>query len=269
MRPISVAMVEPQYHVNVGHVARLMKNFGLQQLYLIGPNFDRDEAIRYAMRGSDVLAQSKTVSLDELAQKHDYIIGTTAIRATSRLNVLRDSVSAEQLAAIMSKGRGKRFCIVLGREASGMNNKELAACDLVCTIDTKTRYRTMNIAHALAIMLYEMSRRDPALSLGRSGKKPDLASKQDIELLRDYIERLADAGNFDSHKKPLLDAAVKKMVAKSVPTAKDTMLLISLLRKGLLAIERNKRMPASRKAKMTKASDARHSPWRKLSQFRE
>src|SRR5262245_47593148 len=29
MNFLSVVMIEPQYHVNVGHVARLMKNFGL------------------------------------------------------------------------------------------------------------------------------------------------------------------------------------------------------------------------------------------------
>lgn len=249
MGTISVAMVEPQYHVNVGHVARLMKNFGLQDLYLIGPSFDGEEAIRYAMHGSDVLAEAKTVTLAKLKQEFDYVVGTTAIRATSRLNVLRDSVSAEQLAAIMSQGHEKSFCIVLGREASGMNNKELAACDLMCTIDTKTRYRTMNIAHALAIMLYEMSMHRPALRAAVGGKKVDLASKKDVELLLDYIERLADAGNFDSHKKPLLDATVKKLVAKSLPTTKDVMLLISLLRKGLLAIERNKSTRKSRRKK--------------------
>jgi hypothetical protein len=36
----------------------------------------------------------------------------------------------------------------------------------------------------------------------------------------------------------LLKAAVKKIVARSLPTTKDVMLLVSLLRKGLLAIER-------------------------------
>jgi tRNA/rRNA methyltransferase len=249
MGAISVAMVEPQYHVNVGHVSRLMKNFGLQELYLIGPSFDREEAIRYAMHGSDILEDAKTVTLDDLKQRFDYIVGTTAIRATSRLNVLRDSVSAEQLAEIMNQGRGKSFCIVLGREASGMNNRELAACDLVCSIDTKTRYKTMNIAHALAIMLYEMSIHRPAPRAAAGGKKVDLASKKDTKLLLDYIERLADAGNFDRHKKPLLDATVKKLVAKSLPTTKDVMLLISLLRKGLLAIERNKRSRRTGKKK--------------------
>jgi hypothetical protein len=65
--------------------------------------------------------------------------------------------------------------------------------------------------------------------------------------LLSYVDRLANAGNFDSHKKPLLDASVKKMVSKSLPTTKDVMLLISLLRKGLLAIERNQRSVAKRK----------------------
>ena len=240
-------MVEPQYHVNVGHVARLMKNFGLQQLYLINPHFDAEEAIRYAMHGSDVLAQSRTVTLQELRKKFDCVVGTTAIGATSRLNVLRESLSADQLAEIVRKGPGKSFCIVLGREASGMNNKELAACDLVCVIDTKTKYRTMNVAHALAVLLYEISRREPEPPGRRGKKKVDQASREDIALLLQYVDKLADAGNFDAHKKPLLDAAVKKTLARSLPTAKDVMLMISLLRKGLLAIERNEKFARRKK----------------------
>ena len=241
MHSVAVAMVEPQYHVNVGHVARLMKNFGLDSLYFVSPRFDAEEAARYAMHGSDVLANATTITLAMLKKKFDCIIGTTAIGATSRLNVLRESLAAAELAGIIHEGRQKRFCIVLGREASGMNNRELAACDLVCTIETKTRYRTMNVAHSLAILLYEISKLTPARQLGRSKKRVDLASKQDVALLLQYVERLADAGNFDGHKKPLLEAAVRKIVAKSLPTTKDVMLLVSLLRKGLLAIERKQR----------------------------
>jgi tRNA/rRNA methyltransferase len=241
MGRIAVAMVEPQYHVNVGHVARLMKNFGLSDLYFISPRFDAEEAIRYAMHGSDVLDRSKNITLKALRKKFDFIVGTTAIGATSNLNVLRESVGADQLAEIMHEAEGKSFCLVLGREASGMRNTELAICDLVCIIETKTRYRTMNVAHALAILFYEISRRRPAARKVRGKKSVDLASKKDIALLLDYVEKLADAGNFDGHKKPLLDAAVKKMVAKSLPTTKDVMLLVSLIRKGLLAIERGSR----------------------------
>jgi hypothetical protein len=39
----------------------------------------------------------------------------------------------------------------------------------------------------------------------------------------------------------LLEAAAKNLLAKSMPTTKDVMLLMSLLRKSLLAIERSRR----------------------------
>jgi tRNA/rRNA methyltransferase len=237
---IAVALVEPQGHVNVGHVARLMKNFGLKKLYFVKPNFDRKEAVKYSTHGKDVLAAAKTATLKQLRKKFDILIGTTAILATSRLNIVRESIGAEQMARIIHEGRGKDFCIVLGREASGLNNEELAMCDLVALIDTKTKYRTMNVSHALAVLLYEVSKLAPELPVKKTKKNMELASQQDIDLLLQYVAKVADAGNYDMHKKPLLEAAVKKLLAKSTPTEKDAMLLVSLFRKSLLAMKRSR-----------------------------
>src|SRR6185437_10660530 len=66
---IAVALVEPQYPVNVGHVARLMKNFGLRRLYMVNPHYDSVEAVRYATHGKDVLASAKVVTLKQLRKK--------------------------------------------------------------------------------------------------------------------------------------------------------------------------------------------------------
>lgn len=237
---VAVVLIEPQYPINVGYIARLMKNFGLKSLYLVRPNFDKAEAAKYSTHGNDVLVAAKTVTLSELRKKFDILIGTTAIQAISRLNILRESISAEQLAKIIHDSSTKDFCILLGRESSGLNNEELELCNLVVTIDTKTNYRTMNVAHALAILLYEISKLQSSSELPakKSKKMVDLASQKDIDLLLQYVSKLADAGNYDLHKKPLLEAAAKKILAKSVPTTKDVMLLMSLLRKSLLAIER-------------------------------
>jgi tRNA/rRNA methyltransferase len=237
---VAVVLIEPQYPINVGYIARLMKNFGLKSLYLVRPNFDKAEAAKYSTHGNDVLVAAKTVTLSELRKKFDILIGTTAIQAISRLNILRESISAEQLAKIIHGSSTKDFCILLGRESSGLNNEELELCNLVVTIDTKTNYKTMNVAHALAILLYEISKLQPSSEppAKKSKKMVDLASQKDIDLLLQYVSKLADAGNYDLHKKPLLEAAAKKLLAKSVPTTKDVMLLISLLRKSLLAIER-------------------------------
>jgi tRNA/rRNA methyltransferase len=238
---IAVALVEPQGHVNVGHIARLMKNFGHKKLFLVKPNFDRTEAVKYSTHGKDILAAATTMTLEQLRKKFDILIGTTAIRATSRLNILRESIDAEQLAGIIHDGTGKDFCIVLGRESSGLNNMELAVCDLVVLIDTKTKYRTMNVAHALAVLFYEVSRLNPELPIKKSRKMIGPASQLEIDLLLKYINKVADASNYELHKKPLLNAATKKLLAKSSPTAKDAMLLVSLFRRTLLAIERKKR----------------------------
>jgi tRNA/rRNA methyltransferase len=236
---VAVTLIEPQYPVNVGHIARLMKNFDLKSLYFVRPYFDKVEAAKYSTHGSDVLIAAKTVTLSQLRKNFDVLIGTTAIQATSRLNILRESINAEQLAKIIHDSSTKDFCILLGRESSGLNNEELELCDLVITIDTKTNYRTMNVAHALAILLYEISKlQSPELSIKKGKKRVELASQKDIDLLLQYVSKLAKASNYDLHKRPLLEAAAKKLLAKSVPTTKDIMLLVSLLRKSLLTIER-------------------------------
>jgi tRNA/rRNA methyltransferase len=208
-------------------------------LYFVRPHFDKAEAAKYSTHGNNILIAAKTVTLSQLRKKFDILIGTTAIQATSRLNILRESINAEQLAKIIHDSSTKDFCILLGRESSGLNNEELELCNLVVTIDTKTNYRTMNVAHALAIFLYEISKLQPSeLPVKKSKKRVELASQKDIDLLLRYVSKLADAGNYDLHKKPLLEAAAKKLLAKSVPTTKDIMLLMSLVRKSLLAIER-------------------------------
>jgi tRNA/rRNA methyltransferase len=236
---VAVALIEPQYPVNVGHIARLMKNFGHKSLYFVSPHFDNTEAAKYSTHGNDVLVSAKTVTLSQLRKEFDILIGTTAIRAISRLNILRESISAEHLAKIILDSSPKNFCILLGRESSGLNNEELELCNLVVSIDTKTNYKTMNVSHTLAILLYEISKlHSSELPIKKSKKRVDLASQKDIDLLLRYVGKLADAGNYDLHKKPLLEAAAKKMLAKSVPTTKDIMLLMSLLRKSLLTIEK-------------------------------
>jgi tRNA/rRNA methyltransferase len=237
---IAVALIEPQYPINVGHIARLMKNFGLKSLYFVRPYFDKAEAAKYSTHGNDILVSAKTVTLRQLTKKFDVLIGTTAIQATSRLNILRESISAEHLARIIHGSSTKDFCILLGRESSGLNNEELKMCNLVVTIDTKTNYRTMNVAHALAILLYEISKLQSELPVKKSKKRVDLASQKDIDLFLQYVDKLANTGNYDLHKKPLLEAAAKNLLAKSMPTTKDVMLLMSLLRKSLLAIERSR-----------------------------
>ncbi len=243
---IVVALVEPQYETNVGYVARIMKNFGYNQLYVINPSFDKERAAIFATHGKDILASSKISTLGELRKKFDVLVGTTALPAYSRLNIFRNSITVVRLAEIIKDvGVEKDFCIILGRESSGLNNRECEMCDLIVTIDTKTDYKTMNISHALAILLYEISKSLPELTL-RDDKKMmtirrsnTLATKQEIDLLINYVKEVATKCGYDEHKQPMLYSAVQRILVRAIPTSKEVMLLVSLFRKSALMIKRH------------------------------
>lgn len=239
-------MVEPQHDLNVGYVARIMKNFGLGELYMVNPRYNEEEAVRFAVHGKDVLEGVRVVSMNALRSKFDLLVGTTAIRATSRLNILREDISPEQLASILSNTiPGRDTCLILGRESSGLTNSELAMCDLVTVVDTRTEYQTLNISHALGILLYEISRVIPLYSKQASSishaagkKKIESASGNEIRLLLKYIVKSAKESNYDIHKLPLLKLAFQKSLAKASPTSKDVMLMVSLFRKTTVALKR-------------------------------
>ncbi len=218
---VAVAVIEPEYEINLGYIARVMKNFDLEELLLINPKCNIENARMYATHGVDILENAKFVDMDYL-KRFDQLIGTTAVRATSRRNIIRDAVSPEE-ANIVSNS-----CIIFGRESRGLTNEELALCDLVISIDTG-RYNTLNISHALAIILYELKKK----SLIK-----EAATKQEIELLRDYALSLAEKAGVRKHKFKHIEHALTRILGRAVPTSREVKLLIILLRRAILAIER-------------------------------
>lgn len=238
---IEVVIVEPRLYVNVGHIARVMKNFGVAKLSLVDPSYDVKEARRFAMHGHDILESATITDLDKLRQSSKLLVGTTALKGSTRLNVLRNTVSLIQLANLISAlPKKENVCIVLGREASGLKNRELEMCDLVMAIETGTQYRTMNISHALAIILYEVTKQGlQSLKNTITDNKPIIASRSETNLLTTYISNAAERAGYGEHKKHMLDSAVKRLVAKSNPSSKEVMLMVSLFRKCILQMERH------------------------------
>jgi TrmH family RNA methyltransferase len=228
---ISIALVEPKLPINVGHIARLMKNFGIEQLLLVKPEFKVKEASIFAVHGKDLLDRAKVVSFKDL-KKFDLVIGTTAICSSDRSNVIRDSINPSQLSQILVNAK-RNVCIVLGRESTGLNNAELSACDVIVSIDTLSSYRTLNISHALAILLYEINRNS-------FRKKNNLASVHEKELLIDYALKLAKISNYRRHKTNLLAMALKRLLGRNLLTSKEAMLMVTLFRQALLTMERKR-----------------------------
>src|SRR3989344_1043349 len=121
---ISVILIEPETSGNIGYVARVMKNFGFKELILINPKCDHLnlEAMSRATHAKNVL-KSARISDFSILKEFDYLIATTAIIGTD-YNIPRSPISIEELARKISGIKGK-IGLMIGREGSGLNNKEI------------------------------------------------------------------------------------------------------------------------------------------------
>ncbi len=232
--PISLAMIEPTHPVNAGHVARLAKNFGVSKIVLVRPSVDMTAAKVFSAHGSEMLLGAETTDWESLLDDHDLVVGTTAIRARKPSNLLRTSLTPEELAKKLNSFTG-RVCIVLGREATGLTNEELEDCDIVVSIHTTTRYRTLNIGHAAAILLYELSKPKPA-------RRRRMADRSRRQAAIEYATKLSELSGYPSYKATRAQRALKQILSRSGATPREVSLICGLLRKAILAIERKKAM---------------------------
>jgi len=158
-----VTLVEPRGPVNVGHVARLVQNFGVERLYLVEPKVDLSVAAVYASHAAEVLDDAIVTSFEKVRRENELLVATTAIRASKKSNVIRRVAGPDRLHGILASA--KSSSLVFGRDTTGLTNAEIRACDVTLTIDTSPAYRALNIGHAAAIVLYVASRG----SQGRKG----------------------------------------------------------------------------------------------------
>ncbi|GAP93601.1 RNA methyltransferase [Leptolyngbya sp. NIES-2104] len=150
---VRIVLVEPAGALNVGSIARVMKNMGLSQLVLVNPTCDlqSDEARKMAMRAIDVLEAAQIVkSIPEaLIGCHRAI--ATAVR--SRIDAPLEH-PREALPWLLEPGLNT--ALLFGSEDRGLSNEELKYAQRFVYIPTSDNYQSLNLAQAVAICCYEL-----------------------------------------------------------------------------------------------------------------
>jgi tRNA/rRNA methyltransferase len=232
---LSVTVVGAEYPVNLGYTARLMKNFGLRSLYLVDPKCDMRAASVYASHGSDILKDAEVVKLGRVRKTHDLLLATTAIRARRGANISRTAVKPEEAVARLMDAESAS--IVFGRDTTGLTNEELALCDFVTSLDTRTEYRTLNVSHSAAILLYLASRAWAGRSAPRA-LATSRASREWREAFSRYAYRLAIASGMQGYRAERMVQVARRVALKSDVNSRELGLLVSLMRKAELAVKR-------------------------------
>lgn len=183
---IVVILDEPQDLVNIAHVVRGMKNFGLRDLRLVNPReYDAYRVEGIAHQTQDVLARVRTFATQQEALADCvHIAGFTARGRTAKRNLQRPREAAAEIVALDANG-SHPVALLFGREDKGLSNDALDRCHRVVTIPSDPSYASLNLGHAVVIMLYEL-----ALARGAEGRPFKAPRRPSEPALAEELERL-------------------------------------------------------------------------------
>ncbi len=227
-RGVSVTLVEPHGPVNVGHVARLVRNFSVEKLYLVNPKVDISVAATYASHAAGVLDEAVVTTLDNVREENELLVATTAVKAKKNSNVIRRAEGPGRLNEVLSAA--KTSSLVFGRDTTGLTNAEISICDITTTIETAPSYRALNVGHAVAIVLYLASRgpRTRRKEQGRTAR----------EVFAKSLFELGSESGAPRHKTETLFEEGKRLAATSGLTDHQLNLLSGILSRGTSRIRR-------------------------------
>jgi len=155
---IVVVLHEPQDLVNIAHVVRGMKNFGLRDLRLVNPGeYESFRVEGIAHQTQDILSRVRTYgTLGEALADCIHVVGFTARGRTAKRNAQRPRDAAAEISVIAGDGP-EPVALLFGREDKGLSNEALDLCHRVVTIPSEPTYSSLNLGHAVIIMLYELA----------------------------------------------------------------------------------------------------------------
>ncbi len=234
---IRIVLVEPAGALNVGSIARVMKNMGVQQLVLVNPQCDPQgtEARQMAVHGGDILDQAQTVS-----SLPEALVGCQqAVATTARDRAL--SLPLESPKEVLPKLLSVPSALIFGREDSGLTNDELTHAHHCLCLPTAATYPSLNLAMAVGVCVYELQqlatspREKPV-----AGSLKQSASLDALEGYYDHLERvLLKIGFLYPHTAPARMQKFRQIFNRANLTPEELALLRGILRQTEWAIQNN------------------------------
>jgi len=213
---LRVVIVEPLYPVNLGYIARAAGNFGIKRLYLVNPRCSPTsrQALKYAKHSFSLLKNAVVCKSFESAVRNCFVVGTTALWYKTK-DTSYNVYAASKLHKLLNNKNN--VALAVGRDDTGLSKEELSKCDATIFIPTSKKYPTLNISHALAILLYELTKAgfEPEHNLERL-----YASPAELKVSKDLFKRFVHSKNYIRDKNAVYNAFAH-ILGRAYPTRKE------------------------------------------------
>lgn len=223
-----VILSAPQMGENIGAVARIMSNFGVDELRIVNPRdgWPNEKAQAMSAHGSFVLDQAKVYdSLQDAIADRSIVYGTASLERF----MVKPIITPWEMER--AEFQNNKVGFLFGCEKSGLTNDELSLCDAIIRIPTSEKNHSLNIAQAVAILLYEYMKIE-ASDVKVAESIGELATKEEVTHLISFLESNLDERNFfkSPNMKPTMMRNITNMLVKAKLSQQDARTLFGIFR---------------------------------------
>lgn len=224
MAHLRIVLVEPREAGNVGAAARVMKNFGFDELWIAGEHPELlPVSIWWASGADDLLARARFApTLADAISDAQMTVATTSTRGRTTPVSFTSRTLAEKFASLADD---QTLALVFGREDSGLTREELVLCQHTAAIPTNDAFPTMNLAQSVGVFCYELSSIAPAPA---ARELPEAAA---IERMHQRArELLLEVGFLHENNPDRIYDDLRAMAARADLDAREVTVLLGIIR---------------------------------------
>ncbi len=220
-----VVLVETEESLNVGSVARAMKNLGFKHLHLVAPRDYRPEraAITARWATEDILASLQIYPTMEAAlAPMQEVVGFSGRDGKDRFNL-----TLPQWVAHLHQRPKVRTALVFGPEDTGLRSDHVQHCRWLVRIPSTVEYPSFNLAQAVLLGLFEITRQQwDAVSTDPSPHAPEWNQFYQLDRLVEKV--LIDSGFYREGTPEPIPGLVKNLFRRINPDKREMGVLLAL-----------------------------------------
>ena len=228
---LRVVLVSPRNPLNIGAAARAMANFGFTRLRVVNPYEVAFREARSAVGAAEVLAAAEEfASVPEAVADSRLVVGTTSLGSRALEHSLR---RLEYGARLIRKNLvSGPVALLFGSEKFGLSNDDMSHCHWLMRISTVDQQHSMNLGQAVAVCLYELSRR-PAAARQKPESRKRAAAGANEQITGMLLETLRRSGYVNPVTEGSTEAKVRRLVCRLGLSGHDAPVVLGMLRQIL------------------------------------
>lgn len=203
-------------------------NFDFNTLFLINPCELGDDCYARAMHATSIIDNAQIFSsFQEAVKGIDFLVATSSIDTRSDKKHLRKTMFLPDFSKKIYEIEGE-IGLVFGREDYGLFNEEIALCDVLVKIPTSDRYPSLNLSHAVTLVLFYLY-----IERAYAPRKQRPIGKIEKEHFFDFFSKLLESIEYPVHKKEKTEIMVKRIMGRAMLSKWEYHTLMGVLGKTL------------------------------------